>query len=65
MAYRAHVAEPGNWLAAPGDTDLTAHVDLTAVRRAAEGAGCARSAIVDQTYFLLSLGLADRRRDRT
>ncbi len=60
MTYRAHVAEPGNWLAAPGETDLTAHVDLTAVRRAAEGAGLRTLAIVDQTYFLLSLGLADR-----
>jgi SAM-dependent MidA family methyltransferase len=60
MAYRAHVAEPRHWLAAPGDTDLTAHVDLTAVRRAAEGAGLQTLALVDQTYFLLSLGLADR-----
>jgi SAM-dependent MidA family methyltransferase len=60
MAYRAHRAEPRHWLAAPGDTDLTAHVDLTAVRRAAEGAGLRTLAIVDQTYFLLSLGLADR-----
>jgi SAM-dependent MidA family methyltransferase len=60
MAYRAHVAEPCHWLAAPGDTDLTAHVDLTAVRRAAEGAGLHTLALVDQTYFLLSLGLADR-----
>ncbi len=60
MAYRAHVAEPRNWLAAPGDTDLTAHVDLTALRRAAESAGLRTLALVDQTYFLLSLGLADR-----
>jgi SAM-dependent MidA family methyltransferase len=60
MAYRGHVAEPRHWLAAPGDTDLTAHVNLTAVRRAAEGAGLHTLALVDQTYFLLSLGLADR-----
>jgi SAM-dependent MidA family methyltransferase len=60
MAYRAHVAEPRNWLAAPGDSDLTAHVDLTALRRAAEGAGLRTLGLVDQTYFLLSLGLADR-----
>ena len=60
VAYRAHVAEPRGWLTAPGDADLTAHVDLTAVRRAAEAGGLRQLALVDQTYFLLSLGLADR-----
>ena len=60
MAYRAHVAEPRHWLGDPGEADLTAHVDLTAVRRAAEEAGLRTLALVDQTYFLLSLGLADR-----
>jgi SAM-dependent MidA family methyltransferase len=35
-------------------------VDLTAVRNAAEGAGLDTLGIIDQTYFLLSLGLADR-----
>lgn len=60
MAYRSHRAEPRGWLTAPGDSDLTAHVDLTAVRRAAERAGLQTLGIVDQTYFLLSLGLADR-----
>jgi SAM-dependent MidA family methyltransferase len=60
MAYRGHVAEPGGWLAAPGESDLTAHLDLTSVRRVAEGAGLQTLGIVDQTYFLLSLGLADR-----
>jgi SAM-dependent MidA family methyltransferase len=59
MAYRAHVAEPRHWLGDPGTADLTAHVDLTAVRHAAEEAGLRTLALVDQTYFLLSLGLAD------
>jgi SAM-dependent MidA family methyltransferase len=60
MAYRGHVAEPRLWLDTPGATDLTAHVDLAAVRRAAEAAGLRTLGRVDQTYFLLSLGLADR-----
>jgi SAM-dependent MidA family methyltransferase len=60
MAYRSHRAEPRDWLAAPGESDLTAHVNLTAIRRAAETAGLRTLAMVDQTYFLMSLGLADR-----
>ena len=61
--YRTHVqgdsagrgATPP-WLEDPGDVDITAHVDLTAVRLAAEGAGLETLAVVDQTYFLLGLG---------
>jgi SAM-dependent MidA family methyltransferase len=60
MAYRAHRAEPRDWLAHPGERDLTAHVDLGAVRGAARRAGLDDLGIVDQTYFLLGLGLADR-----
>ena len=59
-AYRAHRASADAWLTAPGATDITAHVDLTAVRRTAERCGLATLGIVDQTYFLLSLGLAER-----
>jgi SAM-dependent MidA family methyltransferase len=59
-AYRSHRAEPREWLTAPGASDLTAHVDLTAVRRAAARAGMQTLGMVDQTYFLLSLGLAER-----
>lgn len=60
MAYRAHHAEPRDWLAHPGDMDLTAHVDLEAIRGAALAAGLDALGVVDQTYFLLGLGLADR-----
>ena len=60
MAYRAHRADPRDWLADPGETDLTAHVDLSAIRRAATAAGLETLSIVDQTYFLLGLGLAER-----
>lgn len=59
-AYRGHRASGDGWLSAPGATDLTAHVDLTAVRRAAEQGGLTTIGILDQMYFLLSLGLAGR-----
>ena len=59
-SHRAHRSETGAWLTTPGDRDLTANVDLAAIRRAAEAAGLVTLAIVDQTYFLLSIGLAAR-----
>ncbi len=43
------------WLEAPGSRDLTAHVDFTAVRRAAEAEGLETVGFLDQTYFLLGL----------
>jgi SAM-dependent MidA family methyltransferase len=59
--FRAHraSAELSEWLDAPGEHDLTAHVDLTSVRRAAEDAGLETIGVLDQTYFLLGLGIAD------
>ena len=60
MTYRGHLAAGHNWLENPGRQDLTTHVDLSAVQRAAERAGLRTLGIVDQTYFLTSLGLADR-----
>ena len=60
MAYRSHRADPRDWLADPGETDLTAHVDLSATRRAATAAGLETLSILDQTYFLMGLGLAER-----
>jgi SAM-dependent MidA family methyltransferase len=47
-------------LDAPGEHDLTLHVDLTSVRRAAEREGLVTLAVMDQTYFLLGLGAAER-----
>jgi SAM-dependent MidA family methyltransferase len=46
------------WLAHPGEQDLTAHVDFTSVRAAAEQAGLDTLAFLDQTYFLLGLASA-------
>lgn len=60
MAYRSHTAGSSQWLEHPGRQDLTTHVDLTAVRRAAEAAGLRTLGAVDQTYFVTALGLAHR-----
>jgi SAM-dependent MidA family methyltransferase len=43
------------WLGNPGQQDITAHVDFTSVRAAAEAAGLTTIAFLDQTYFLLGL----------
>jgi SAM-dependent MidA family methyltransferase len=60
--YRRHKADAAHWLDRPGSADLTSHVDLTSVRRAAEDAGLRTLGVIDQTYFLTSLGLAERLR---
>jgi SAM-dependent MidA family methyltransferase len=46
------------WLEDPGNRDLTAHVDFTSVRNAAESAGLTPLGFLDQTYFLMGLGAA-------
>ena len=38
-----------------GRQDLTAHVDFTSIRRAAEAEGCTTLGFLDQMYFLLAL----------
>jgi SAM-dependent MidA family methyltransferase len=63
-AHRAAGAEsPGApaWLLRPGEQDITAHVDFTSVRAAAEAEGLTTIGFLDQTYFLLGLlgGVAD------
>ena len=60
-------SETPGWLQDPGERDITAHVDFTSVRAAAEAAGLRTLGFLDQTYFLmgllpsLTLELADRR----
>lgn len=61
-SYRRHVAGD-RWLDAPGERDLTAHVDFTSVKIAAQAAGLDVLGLVDQTYFLMGLGLAHRIED--
>jgi SAM-dependent MidA family methyltransferase len=43
------------WLERPGDQDVTAHVDFTSVRSAAEREGLVTLGFLDQTYFVLGL----------
>jgi SAM-dependent MidA family methyltransferase len=61
MAYEGHRVHDGfaACLESPGERDITAHVNLTAVTRAAERGGLRTLARVDQTYFLLGVGAAD------
>ena len=64
-SYRAHTTSrraAGHtpaWLEDPGSRDITSHVDLTSVERTARELGCTTLGVLDQTYFLLALGLTD------
>jgi SAM-dependent MidA family methyltransferase len=55
--FKQHTVDGG--LEEPGSRDITAHVDLSAVRRAAEHGGLNLLARLDQTYFMMGLGLDD------
>jgi SAM-dependent MidA family methyltransferase len=55
LAYANHRVEE-NLYAAPGQQDLTAHVNFTALRLWGERAGLATLGLVSQTAFLLALG---------
>jgi SAM-dependent MidA family methyltransferase len=43
------------WVKSPGEQDMTAHVDFTSVRAAAEAEGMQTLGFLDQTYFVLGL----------
>ncbi len=60
QAVRAHA--PADPLEAPGEADLTAHVDFEALARAAAGAGAAVAGPVAQGVLLDRLGIAARAR---
>jgi SAM-dependent MidA family methyltransferase len=51
----AESAPAAPWLMTPGEQDITAHVDFTTVRCAAEAEGLATLGFLDQTYFLMGL----------
>jgi len=53
--HRAHT-DPFSW---PGLTDITAHVDFTAIARAAERGGLAVAGFTSQAPFLLGCGILD------
>jgi SAM-dependent MidA family methyltransferase len=57
-SYKQH-SQLADFLQHPGETDITAHVDLSAVTRAAEHSGLDVLARLDQTYFLLGLGITE------
>ena len=49
------------WLTDAGERDITAHVDFTTVLKACEQEGLTLLGLLDQTYFLLGLGIVDDR----
>jgi SAM-dependent MidA family methyltransferase len=55
MAYRQHSAS-ANVYEAPGEQDLTAHVNFTALTAAAEHAGMRTERLITQSQFLLGIG---------
>lgn len=55
MAYRQHQAS-GNPYQAPGEQDITAHVNFTALRATAEQGGVDFLALLTQAQFLIALG---------
>ena len=57
-SFKQH-SQFADFLQEPGDTDITAHVDLSAITRAAEKSGLDVLARLDQTYFLLGLGITE------
>ena len=57
-SYKQH-SQLADFLQEPGETDITAHVDLSAVARAAERSGLDLLARLDQTYFMLGLGITE------
>ena len=60
QALRAH--QPADPLQAPGQADLTAHVDFEALALAAKSEGCAFTRLTPQGVFLERLGITDRAR---
>jgi SAM-dependent MidA family methyltransferase len=58
MAHRYHQATP-EVMAHVGDADITAHVDFTAVAKAAGEQGLALAGYVNQARFLINAGVGD------
>ena len=55
MSYRQHTASDDPY-AAPGEQDITAHVNFTALRAAGESAGLDPLGLVTQAQFLMGIG---------
>jgi SAM-dependent MidA family methyltransferase len=54
-AAGAKTAGTPGWLRAPGEQDITAHVDFTGIQTAAEAEGMITLGFTDQTYFVMGL----------
>lgn len=59
MAYRQHSASP-NAYQAPGEQDITAHVNFTALASAVEQNGMQADKLLTQSQFLLGIGEANQ-----
>lgn len=59
MTFRRHTASADPYQA-PGEQDITAHVNFTALRAAGEAAGMDFLALVTQSQFLLGIGEANQ-----
>jgi SAM-dependent MidA family methyltransferase len=59
MAYRQHWASP-NAYEAPGEQDITAHVNFTALAAAVEENGMLARKLLTQSQFLLGIGEANQ-----
>ena len=59
MAYRQHSATP-NPYEAPGEQDITAHVNFTALAAAAEENGMHAQPLLTQAQFLMGIGEANQ-----
>ncbi|HEV8524373.1 MAG TPA: SAM-dependent methyltransferase [Terriglobales bacterium] len=55
MAYRQHAASP-NPYEAPGEQDITTHVNFTALRATGESAGLETQGLITQSQFLMGIG---------
>lgn len=55
MTYRAHQSSPDPY-AAPGEQDITAHVNFTAIWAEAERRGLSVDALLTQSAFLMGIG---------
>ncbi len=59
MAYRQHTVS-ANPYEAPGEQDITAHVNFTALAAAGDAAGLRPSALLTQAQFLMGIGEANQ-----
>lgn len=55
MTYRRHTASPDPY-AAPGEQDVTAHVNFTALRSTGEQSGLEHLGLLTQSQFLMGIG---------